>query len=90
MTPDHLRASARSLEGFMDERHSQGEEVSPELREAIGEYRTKASAIEAYENRPLRCKLGLHSRRQGIGGSSPGTCVICRRDELPPFYEERS
>lgn len=77
-----LRASARSFEGFIDQQRSRGDDITPELKEMPSSLRYKASAIEVYENRPLRCKLGFHRRRQSYSGSSYwGTCVICHREE---------
>lgn len=78
-----LRASALRFDGFIGQRQQRNRYITPELMAMPGRLRARADVLEAYADRPLSCRLGLHNRRQHwTGGGIPGTCVTCRRDEL--------
>lgn len=68
---------------FADYRRSRGREITPELIQVGLEIEECKEVRTRYENRPLRCRLGIHSRRQSWSGDGYlGSCVICWREKL--------
>lgn len=75
--------SKKYFDGFIAEQLSRGVGVTSELLEVNAELKIRDMAKERYENRPLMCRLGLHSRVQAwYGGGYPLTCLICWRHKL--------
>ncbi len=73
---------SNSLLEFAAYQQARGREVTPELLQVGREIEEKKWYAAMYKQRPLRCKLGLHRRIQGLGGGYPLTCTICYRHKV--------
>lgn len=73
---------SNSLLEFANYQEDRDRAITPELRQVGHAIERRKEARHRWDNRPLRCKLGLHRRLRGLGGSYSLTCVICWRHEL--------
>lgn len=77
------RIMSNFLLDFANHQEELGIPITPELREVGNKIEERKEAQRRYDNRPLRCRLGLHKRQLSAwGGWYLGTCVICWRELL--------